>query len=496
LISVNPVRGDVLVVKKKEIARRDGHGALKILPSGNAAGEHGKTYRLCAYDELHGQKTWDLLEAMQPDPTRPDSLQWITSYASIYHKPGVPLYDLTVTGKAGKDERMYFSWYAADYCTDAEFKDLPPEERANPSMQTWGDDLYLKQQAARLPAHKYRRLHLNLPGLPEGSAFQPEPVMEAFARGITFRAPEPGIKYEASVDMSGGSHDDAVLAIGHLDEDERVIVDFVMNQGPPSPFDPNKAVPKFAAKMAEYRVYRAHGDSYGGETFRQPFKDCGVEYKVTKLSTTELYEALEPRLNAREVVLPDLPILEQQLLGLVWRGNQINSPPGEFDDWSNVVADLTHALKGKKETGFAVSVVYVDTRGNVTITSEAPVTEDRKPILGSIHPHEHVETAPRDAEQRMGPTAAGWRRAWHNMDARVPGSDAARKAREDEARGGKAHCQHCNQPEPGPRCAVWRDEHHKSCQVAGCPLCRQCCPWLLGKTSVPCDRPHMKKPAA
>ena len=28
-----------------------------------------------------------------------------------------------------------------------------------------------------------------------------------------------------------------------------------------------------------------------------------------------LYEALEPRLNAREIELPDLPILEQQLRG-------------------------------------------------------------------------------------------------------------------------------------------------------------------------------------
>ena len=44
-------------------------------------------------------------------------------------------------------------------------------------MASWGDGgEYLEQQRRRLPAHKFRRLHLNLPGLPEGSAFQPEPV--------------------------------------------------------------------------------------------------------------------------------------------------------------------------------------------------------------------------------------------------------------------------------------------------------------------------------
>ena len=42
-------------------------------------------------------------------PTRNDSLTWITSYSSIYHKPRVPLYDLFNAGKLGNDPRMYFN---------------------------------------------------------------------------------------------------------------------------------------------------------------------------------------------------------------------------------------------------------------------------------------------------------------------------------------------------------------------------------------------------
>ena len=68
--------------------------------------------------EIHGYKTWDILEALQPDPTRLDAQQGITSYASLYHKPGVPLFDMLLKGKTGADARMLLSWYAADWTND------------------------------------------------------------------------------------------------------------------------------------------------------------------------------------------------------------------------------------------------------------------------------------------------------------------------------------------------------------------------------------------
>ena len=49
---------------------------------------------------------------------------------------------------------------------------------------------------------------------------------------------------------------------------------------------------------------------------------------------------MEPSLNAREVVLLDAPLVEQQLLGLVWHGGKIDHPGGEHDDWANAVAGV------------------------------------------------------------------------------------------------------------------------------------------------------------
>ena len=221
----------------------------------------------------------------------------ITSYASIFHRPGVPLTDLMQAGWAGRDRRMLFSWYGGDRTTDPDFAVLPPEERANPSMASWADPGYLAQQQRRLPAHKYRRLHLNLPGLPEGSAFQPEPIFDGIARGVMVRPPQPGIAYVGFVDMSGGSDDDAVLGIAHRDADDRAVLDSLTDQGQRPPFDPNKAVERFVRLLRDYRVSRVVGDRYAGETFRSQFTAQGITYEVAEKTTSELYEALEPRLN-------------------------------------------------------------------------------------------------------------------------------------------------------------------------------------------------------
>lgn len=357
LIRANPVLDDASRVTVKEISRKDGRGSLVILPAKDVAGAHGKTYNFCGFDEIHAYRNWDLLEAMQLDPSRPDAMMWITSYASLHHRQGIPLYDLLEQGKAHADARMYFSWYAADFTTDHACVDLTPEDRANPSRGSWADQGYLEQQKRRLPAHKFRRLHLNLPGLPEGSAFQPDPVMSAIDRSRQIRAPEPDITHRAFVDMSGGSADDAVLAVGYRDPDERAIICRVLPQGPPSPFDPRQAIERFVPILREYGISRVTGDNYAGRTFVSDFERHGISYDVAGLSKSKLYEALEPWLNGGRVILPNVPEVEQQLLGLVWRGGKIDHLSGEHDDFANAAAG-------------AVCLILSDTRepGDVGIT--------------------------------------------------------------------------------------------------------------------------------
>ena len=339
LIAVNPDLAGEISVLSNELRLRDGSASLKILPAKDVAGAHGKSAAFVGYDEIHGYKDWSLMEALQPDPTRPDALQWVTSYASLFNTVGAPLFDLMQIGKAGKDKRMLFSWYSGDLCTDPAFADLPPLQRANPSMTSWPDgEGYLEQQRARLPTGRFRRLHLNLPGSPEGAAFDQGKILACVITGRRSLPYEEGRRYFAVVDMSGGSSDDAVLCICHL-EGKTVVLDHIIKQMGDPPFDPRSAVRHFARAMREYGgISKIYGDAFGGQTFRRDFEAQSIEYVVRTTSASDLYERFEPVLNAGEVELLDVPVLVEQLVSLIWRGQKITHEANGHDDWANACA--------------------------------------------------------------------------------------------------------------------------------------------------------------
>jgi hypothetical protein len=363
LVAINPELTELLETKQKEIARRDGLGSLYILPARDAIGAHGKTAAFIGFDEIHGYRNYDLLEALAPDPTR-DALTWLTSYDTIFNSPGVPLVDYKRLGQSGADPRMLFSWYSGDLCTDPEFADLPPEQRANPSMASWPEGMaYLDQQRRRLPTHKFRRLHLNMPGAPNGAFLDQGAVMSAIVSGRHVLPPQDGVSYFGFVDMSGGSDDDAVIAIGH-DEEGIAVLDIVQKQAGEPPFNPRHAVERFATTQKTYRVFTVNGDAYGGLTFKQDFEAQGITFRLSTRTKSEIYEAFEPALNAGEVELLDLPKLQEQLLTLVTRGARVDHEPNGHDDWANAAAGVICAIRDSRS-----KVMDVDIGGPVQVSA-------------------------------------------------------------------------------------------------------------------------------
>jgi hypothetical protein len=345
LVQVNSLIASEVEILLKEIRRRDNRGSLKILPAKDIVGAHGKTAAFVGFDEIHGYKNWDLIEALTPDPTR-RVLIWITTYDTIWNSVGIPLFDLKALGRAGTDPKMLFSWYSADLCTDPAFVDLEPELRANPSIASWPEGMaYLEQQKRRLPTHKYRRLHLNLPGAPNNAFFDQGSVLAAIAPGRTVLPPEGDIKYRAFVDMSGGSSDDSVLAIAHEVGERKVVIDLVEKQAGGVPFSPRSAVSKFANILKQYHCAKVIGDNYAGRTFVSDFQGHSIEYQPCLRPKTDLYEFLEPLLNAGEIELPDLPKLQEQLLTLVVRGARVDHEPGGHDDYANAAAGAAWVIK-------------------------------------------------------------------------------------------------------------------------------------------------------
>jgi hypothetical protein len=340
ILAVNPVLSRAVEIRVKELVRLDGNGRFRILPR-DIDGLHGKGFLFAGFDEIHTMPNHDVLEALAPDPSRHDALVWCTSYAGIRHTRGIPLHDMMEAGKAGADPRMHFSWYSGSFTTDPRLAgdDVTPEQRANPSMASWGNDGYLAQQKARLPNHKFRRLHLNEPAGVDGAALDGDAIIAAVVPGRRQIPHDPELTYIAATDMSGGSSDNACLCISHQDpETGRTVMDVLTSQGGAPPFDPRAAVGKFAEIAKSYGCYVIHGDSYGGRTFMADFEARGVAYRPILQTKHILYEALEAPLLAKELEWLDVPELVEEALTLTYRGTKIDHLPGAHDDFVNVAA--------------------------------------------------------------------------------------------------------------------------------------------------------------
>jgi hypothetical protein len=87
--------------------------------------------------------------------------------------------------------------------------------------------------------------------------------------------------------------------------------------------------------LREYHITSVVGDQDAGQTFVADFARHGIKYQVSERTKSQLYEAFEPHVNGHRVALLDAAQIEQQLLGLVWRGAKIDHQGGEHDDWSN-----------------------------------------------------------------------------------------------------------------------------------------------------------------
>jgi hypothetical protein len=332
LIRCNAVLAQEVVIKQNVVERRDGKGFLEILPGKDAEGLHGKSFLWKGHDELHTQKDYRALEALELDRTRPDAVASYASYASLYRHAGVPLVDMLKQHEAKTDPRLYVAWYSGTI------------EEATPALNTpLGPTMdSILDARCSLPSWIFRRLYLNLAGQPDDAAFDAERVEEAVVATRKVLPPEPGVTYTAFCDLSGGGGDDATLAIGH-ERNGIAVLDLLIDQGPRTngTFSPEATVEKFAYMLRAYRCTSVVGDRYAAQWPIQAFRKVAIEYRPAELNRSHLYAAFEPLLNSGRVELLDHPKLVQQLIGLIRKGEKIDHASGDHDDHSNSVAGVS-----------------------------------------------------------------------------------------------------------------------------------------------------------
>jgi len=351
LIRRNPLLSAEYIVRSNIVERKDGKGFMEILPARDAQGLHGKTYLFLVVDELHTQKTYDLLMALELDRTRPDAVQWFASYASLYRHAGVPLVDMLKQHESKSDPRLYVSWFSGSTIAEA-----------NPSLNSMcGPTLADIEDAQRsLPSWVFRRLYLNQAGMPDGAAFDYESVEACIVKDRKVLPPEAGKHYVAFCDLSGGGSDDSTLCIVHADERERVIVDCLVDQGTRvnRTFNPEATVERFSVILKQYHCNTVTGDRYAAQWPILAFQKFNVTYRPAELNRSQIYAAFEPLLNSGRVELLDDPKLLQQFIGLVRKGEKIDHASGEHDDHCNSVAGAcVRAVKVESQQPWAFNFV-------------------------------------------------------------------------------------------------------------------------------------------
>jgi len=180
--------------------------------------------------------------------------------------------------------------------------------------------------------------------------FLPRGIVEQFVvKGRIEISPQPGNRYAAFADLSGGRSDDAALAIGHRDN-RKAVIDKLVRYRPP--FNPHEVIGRMADELRRYQLRRVVGDNYAADFVSRTFEEHGIRYTKADKPKNVLYGELLPRLCSGEIILLDNTMLIDQLAALERRTRSggrdiIDHPQGEHDDLANAVAGCAEVLSTK-----------------------------------------------------------------------------------------------------------------------------------------------------
>jgi hypothetical protein len=180
-----------------------------------------------------------------------------------------------------------------------------------------------------------------------------EDTVSALPGEYTSLPPREAETYVSFVDMSGGRHDSAALAVAHAETHEgrrRAVVD-VLDEVP-APFNAEAVVERFASLMKGYRVSRVSGDLYAGSVYEQAFGRAGVRFERSPLDKSGLFVSFAASARSGQVVTPNSELLLRQLRWLeekVTPQKTLVRHAGPTDDLANVCAGAVHAVLARTE---------------------------------------------------------------------------------------------------------------------------------------------------
>ena len=148
-----------------------------------------------------------------------------------------------------------------------------------------------------------------------------------------------GFRYLAGVDPAGGGPDEFALAICHQ-EGTKIVQDVIRARRTRRPAD---VAQESARLLKSYRIGVVTGDRYSSEWVRQAFRDQGIRYQVSKLTASDAFLELLPRINQGTIELLDDRVQTDQLIALERQTSRtgkdsLSHPQGGHDDRANALA--------------------------------------------------------------------------------------------------------------------------------------------------------------
>lgn len=173
-------------------------------------------------------------------------------------------------------------------------------------------------------------------------AFISHELVESVTVPKRFELPRlEGVQYYAFADLSSGRQDSAVLALAHVEQGGKIVLDVLRERRPP--FQPKGVIAEFADVLKSYGLQSVTADKYAVGFVTEAFTENGIVVTNSERTASELYLDALPLLTNGSVELLDNKRLAGQLAGLERRTRAggkdlITHYPGGHDDVSNAMA--------------------------------------------------------------------------------------------------------------------------------------------------------------
>ncbi len=194
----------------------------------------------------------------------------------------------------------------------------------------------IKRDRVKMTAEYYAEFRTDI------ESFLTEEMVEKIRADEEFVPFQPEQKYFAFTDPAGGGGggDSFTLSVGHLGDNEIVIIDDVSEVK--SPFDPTEVVETYSELLKQYECTSVVGDKFAPGWVSGAFKKQGINYVQSDLTKSEIYLYFQPLCATGKVKIPKSEKLKNQLLSLERRTGMmgkdvVDHPRGLKDDIANAV---------------------------------------------------------------------------------------------------------------------------------------------------------------